>query len=170
MIEAAKTGRSSCRTCREKIGKGELRFGIVDYTFSSDGSFKWHHLACAAKKEPEALQEAIAAYEGELPDKDALLAACAEGKKGTAVPRAEPAPSGRAKCLKCGEKIAKGELRVVVERMIEALGQARPAYLHPGCAPGSEHVEGIDDLAATLRENSALSDEQLTELDAALSA
>ena len=169
MIEEAKTGRAGCRSCREKIGKGELRFGVVDYSFSSDGSFKWHHLQCAAKKIPAALAEAIEAHAGvELPDKEALLQACAEGRKGTGIPRVEPAPSGRAKCLICEEKIAKAELRVVVEREVEGVGQPRPGYLHVACAVGSEHLAEVEDLPATIRANSDLPEETLAELDKTL--
>lgn len=165
MIEAAKSGRSSCRTCREKIGKGELRFGEVDYTFDPDGSFKWHHLLCAAKKLGPALEDAIADFAGELPDKEQLLQAIEEGRRGTAFPRAELAPSGRSSCLACSEKIPKGELRVVVEREVERIGK-RPGYLHPKCAAG--HIEDVDDLPATIKANSALEPEQLASLDGLL--
>ena len=49
-IEPAKSGRASCRKCKEKIEKGELRFGhAVDSGFSDEPSFQWYHLACAAE-------------------------------------------------------------------------------------------------------------------------
>ena len=51
VIEPAKSGRASCRTCREPIAKGELRLGEeVPNTFSDSGeaTHVWHHLACAA--------------------------------------------------------------------------------------------------------------------------
>ena len=98
MIEPAKSGRASCRTCREKIAKGELRFGQVDYSFGDDGSYRWHHLTCAAKKLPVDLKESLDAYDGEVPDREALETAMVEGRRGNAFPRGELAPSGRAAC------------------------------------------------------------------------
>jgi poly [ADP-ribose] polymerase len=169
-IEAAKSGRAGCRGCKEKIGKGELRFGEVDYTFDSEGSFKWYHLPCAAGKLPAKLIEALEGYEGEVPNKEELLASAAKAKKGSAFPRAELAPSGRAACLGCGEKIKKGELRVAVEREVDtgSFMAKRPGYLHPACAKGSEHLEGLDDVLGALKENSDLEDEKLAEVTAAL--
>jgi hypothetical protein len=171
VIQPAKSGRAACRSCKEKIAKGELRFGEVDYSFDPDGTFKWFHLACAARKLPAKLGEALAEYPDELPDKEALLAAMAEGQKGTAFPRGELAPSGRAACLGCQNKIAKGELRVAVEREVDtgSFVARRPGYLHPSCAVGSEHVAQYEDLLAAVRENSDLVPAKLDELAAALS-
>ena len=171
VIEAAKSGRAGCRGCKEKIGKGELRFGEVDYAFDPDGSYKWYHLPCAARKLPTKLEEALGEFADEVPDRDALLAAIKEGKKGTAIPRCEPAPSGRAGCLTCSEKIKKGELRVVIEREVDtgSFVAKRPGYLHIGCAKGSEHLADVDDLPATLAANSDLDAEQLAALTQALS-
>jgi poly [ADP-ribose] polymerase len=169
-IETAKSGRAGCRGCKEKIAKGELRFGEVDYAFDPDGSFKWYHLPCAAKKLPAKLQGALDDFEGEVPGTDDLLAEIAKGKKGKAFPRAEPAPSGRASCLVCSEKLKKGELRVAVEREVDtgSFTARRPGYMHPGCAQGSEFLAGVEDLAKTLRENSDLDDAKLAELEGAL--
>ena len=170
-IETAKSGRAGCRGCKEKIAKGELRFGEVDYTFDSEGSFKWYHLPCAAEKLPAKLVEALEAYEGEVPSKDELLATAAKAKKGSAFPRAELAPSGRAACLACSEKIKKGELRVAVEREVDtgSFVAKRPGYLHPARAKGSEHLEGIEDVVGALKENSDLAEDELAEVTAALS-
>ena len=63
-IEPAKSGRASCRSCRQPIGKGELRFGEdVPNAFSDSGepSYQWHHLACAAEKKPAQFTLALAA-------------------------------------------------------------------------------------------------------------
>jgi hypothetical protein len=169
-IEIAKSGRAGCRGCKEKIAKGELRFGEVDYAFDPDGSFKWYHLPCAAKKLPAKLGGALDDFDGEVPDKDDLLAQIAKGKKGTAFPRAEPAPSGRAACLVCSEKIKKGDLRVVVEREVDtgSFTAKRPGYLHPGCAKDSEFLAEVKDLVKALKENSDLEDAKLKELEGAL--
>ena len=51
VIEEAKSGRASCRTCRKAIAKGELRLGVETQTqFSDAPSLQWHHLLCAAVK------------------------------------------------------------------------------------------------------------------------
>jgi hypothetical protein len=143
VIESAKSGRASCRTCKEKIAKGELRFGQVDYSFGDDGSYRWHHLSCAARKLPTDLNESLKVFEGEVPDREALETAMVDGRKGNAFPRGELAPSGRAACRVCTVKIAKGEVRVAFEREVEGVAGKRPGYLHPACAP--KHFEDAGD-------------------------
>jgi len=66
MIVEAKSGRSKCRGCRQKIEKGSVRFGVVDYTFSSKGSYSWYHLACAKKKVDHLLQAFLKTADGEV--------------------------------------------------------------------------------------------------------
>ena len=124
----------------------------------------------AARRRLAKLEEALGEFPDDVPDRDALLAAIKEGKKGSAIPRAEPAPSGRAGCLACSEKIKKGELRIVVEREVDtgSFVAKRPGYLHAGCAKGSEHLEGVEDLRATLEANSDLNADQLAALAQAL--
>src|SRR5689334_18877992 len=126
VIEEAKSGRASCRTCKKTIGKGELRLGVeVQTQFSDTPSMQWHHVMCAAAKLPAELKEALAAYEGEVPNRAELDQAMEEAiKKGGAKPAGFPytdrAPTGRAKCMQCGEPIEKGSFRVAVEREVEA--------------------------------------------------
>lgn len=170
VIELAKSGRAGCRGCKQKIGKGELRFGEVDFTFDPDGSYKWYHLPCAAKSLPAKLEEALGEFPDEVPDREALVVAIQEGKQGTAFPRAEEAPSGRASCLGCSQKIKKGELRVAIEREVDtgSFVAKRPGYLHPACAKGSEHLTEVDDPLETLRQNSDLTPAQLDALTQAL--
>jgi len=54
VIEAAKSGRAACRTCKEPIAKGELRLGeeVPNQFAGGETTHVWHHLACAAKKRP----------------------------------------------------------------------------------------------------------------------
>ena len=53
VIEEAKSGRASCRTCKKTIAKGELRLGVeVQTQFSDTPSMAWHHVLCAAGKLP----------------------------------------------------------------------------------------------------------------------
>jgi hypothetical protein len=77
-IAPAPSGRAACRACKEKIAKGELRFGeSVPNVFSDSGepSFRWYHLRCAAEKKAAILGPVLDAYTGEVPERAALHAA-----------------------------------------------------------------------------------------------
>jgi hypothetical protein len=156
VIEVAKTGRARCRSCRQAIDKGTLRFGEEQPSAFTEGmQMAWYHLACAARKRPAKVREALSRFEGEVPGRDEvekLLVGAGEDKV-VAYPYAERAPTGRSKCLHCAEPIAKDTLRVAVERAVEMAGTTRTGagYLHPGCA---REYEGANDLLARLLENS----------------
>lgn len=167
IIEAAKSGRASCRKCKEKIAKAELRFGLEVANDFAEGetTYRWFHLACAAKGQPIELALALAETDVEVPERAELEAACAENRKKvkpSTFPYGEKAPSARAACMECEEKIAKGELRVAVEREVDAggFGRASAGYLHPRCA-----VEYTGDDAATLLEQCRAHSTQLEEPD-----
>lgn len=177
IIEPAKSGRASCRTCRSPIAKGELRFGeeVPNAFAEGETTHQWHHLACAAKKKASQLREAMASYEGEIPNKaeiEGLLAAGpAKGEKPASYPYAERASTGRAKCQECDEAIAKGELRVAIEREVDTGSFMRKGagYLHPACAVA--HT-GEDGLFAQVKANtgSTLTADDLAELEEAMSS
>jgi hypothetical protein len=136
-IEPAPTGRASCRSCKQAIAKGELRFGEeFQNAYSEDGgmSFRYWHLACAAAKLSNEVRGALAAYVGDVPDR-AALEATIESHVRPEFPYAEHAPNGRAKCRACDEAIKKGELRVAFERVFESpMGPTKgAAYTHPRC-------------------------------------
>jgi hypothetical protein len=166
VIEEAKSGRASCRTCKKAIGKGELRLGVETQTqFSDTPSMQWHHLLCAAGKLPVELKEALDTYEGEVANRAELDKAMEDAiKKGSAKPGGFPytdkAPTGRAKCMECSETIEKGGYRVAVEREVDTGGFMRrtPGYLHPKCvAANLENVGGsLDELLEGVRKNSRL--------------
>lgn len=81
VIEVSPSGRAGCRGCKEKIQKGELRFGEAAKNVFSDGgepTMRWYHLRCAAEKKPKLLGPALAAYPGEVPDRASLEATIAE--------------------------------------------------------------------------------------------
>lgn len=173
MIEPAKSGRAKCRGCREKIGKGELRFGHEVPNNFADGemTYQWYHLACGAKKQPIELKKAIDGFDDEIPGVDELLKAIEKNKKNvkpSSFPYAERAPSGRSKCLQCEEKIEKEDLRIAVEREIDTGSFVRTGagYLHVSCAA---EFTGDDDLLDQVKENStSLGDEDVQVLQQVL--
>lgn len=175
VIEEAKSGRASCRTCKKAIAKGELRLGVeVQTQFSDTPSMQWHHVLCAAGKLPAELKEALDAYAGEVPNRAELDQAMDEAiRKGAAKPGGFPyvdhAPTGRAKCMQCDEAIEKGSFRVAVEREVDtgSFVTRGAGYLHPRCvAENLENVGGsVEELVEGLRQNSRIPPE---ELDAAL--
>ncbi len=69
IIELAKSSRSTCKVCGEKIQKNEPRFG-KESIFRKDNneyiSYKWHHIKCAEIKFPQLLANAM--INSELPD------------------------------------------------------------------------------------------------------
>jgi len=141
-IEAAKSGRAGCRACKQPIQKGELRFGEeVPNAFSASGetSYQWYHLPCAALKKPAQLRTALAAFQGEVPNRaeiEKTLEESAKKIKPSTFPYAERASTGRARCQACQRPIEKGSLRVAVEREVEtsAMAVKSAGYLHPRCA------------------------------------
>jgi len=175
LIEEAKSGRAGCRTCRKPIAKGELRFGEeVENQFADGGetTHRWHHLSCAAGSKTDELRATLAGYVG-IPDEQRAelerLMADADAKKPPPYPHADKAPTGRAKCQGCGETIAKGEVRVAVEREIErGMTVTKGAgYLHPRCAAayveqnGGTHEELTEALRANTRD---LSEQEMEKL------
>ena len=171
VIEEAKSGRASCRTCRKPIAKGELRLGVETQTqFSDTPSMQWHHLPCAAGKLAAELRAALAEYPGEVPNRVELDAALEQANRKAADkpaghPYADHAPTGRAKCMECGEPIEKGAFRIAVERELEIGGNATrgTGYLHPRCvAANLENIGGsLEELIEGLRANSRLTEAEL---------
>lgn len=172
LIEVAKSGRASCRVCRNKIEKGELRFGEeAPNAFDPDGgaSYFWHHLACAAKKKPAQLKSALAAFTGEIPNRAELDALLADAPP--ELPYAEKAPTGRSKCMVCGDAIPKDALRVAVEREVDtgSFTTKGTGYLHAACAPG--HLQHDAAALALVKAHSTRLDASArAELDQALGA
>jgi hypothetical protein len=120
VIQPASSGRAKCRACREPIVKGEFRFGEqVANSFGEGDALHWFHLTCAADRRPEKLKAAIEAHEGELPDREALLETATLGVANGElrfVSHIEKAPTGRATCQQCRNKIDKSVWRVAVDR------------------------------------------------------
>src|SRR5258706_9971612 len=152
VIEEAKSGRASCRTCKKPIAKGELRFGEeAANAFGDAPTLRWHHLMCAAEKLPVELKAALDGYAGDVPDRAALDKAMADAMaKGRAkpggFPYADKAPTGRAKCMQCHEAIDKDTVRIAVEREIDTgtMVQKGAGYMHPKCVAAYVEASGSD--------------------------
>lgn len=171
VIEEAKSGRASCRTCKQIIAKGELRLGVeVKNQFSDTPGTAWHHLLCAAGKLPGELGEAMATYEGAIANKaeieTAIAAALKQGKgKPGGFPYVDRAPTGRAKCMECEAPIGKDTFRVAVEREIDtgSMVTRGAGYMHAACAVANLATTGgsKDELLEGIRSNSRLAPEDL---------
>jgi len=174
VIEEAKSGRASCRTCKKAIAKGELRLGVETMTqFSDTPSMQWHHILCAAGKLPAELKEALDAYDGDVPNRAEIDKAMDDAiKKGGAKPGGFPhvdrAPTGRAKCMQCEEAIPKDSWRVAVEREVDtgSFTTRGAGYLHPKCvAENLENVGGdMAEFTAGVKKNSRIPADALAEV------
>jgi poly [ADP-ribose] polymerase len=166
VIEEAKSGRASCRTCKKPIAKGELRFGEeAANAFGDAPSLRWHHLSCAAERLPAELKEVLDHYPGSVPDRaalDKMMAGALAGghAKPGGFPYADKAPTGRARCQQCQQPIDKDSLRVAFEREIEtgAMVTRGAGYVHPACVPAYAEAHGLDkgELLGGVRTNSRL--------------
>ncbi|HEU0032192.1 MAG TPA: hypothetical protein VFQ53_16270 [Kofleriaceae bacterium] len=171
VIEEAKSGRASCRTCKKPIAKGELRLGVEQMTqFSDTPSMQWHHLLCAASKLPAELKAALDEFGGDVPNRAELDKAMDDAiKSGKAKPGGFPyidrAPTGRAKCMQCETNIEKNAFRVAVEREVDtgSFVTRGAGYLHPKCvAENLENTGGsIEELVEQVRTNSRLPEADL---------
>ncbi len=136
-IEAASSGRSSCRGCGDKIPKAELRFGErVDNPFGDGEATYWFHLQCAALMRPEPFLPTLEASDADMPDRGALTELARVGGQVRRLPRlmrAERAPSGRARCRSCRELIEKEAWRLSLAMFED--GRMNPiGFIHVPCA------------------------------------
>jgi len=178
LIEAARSSRSKCRTCRRKIDKGDLRLGILLEGPYGTG-YLWHHLPCAARRRFEDVEQAYEqnawAADVEVPPLAELekLKEAAEKKKAERKesPWAERAKTGRSKCKHCDELIAKDSWRVILDRIVEFFGQERrgPVNIHPHCVNAELHSEDcpteVEGFFEALRQNTeGMTDAELEEV------
>ncbi|MFT5356213.1 MAG: hypothetical protein ACI9KE_003436 [Polyangiales bacterium] len=139
-IEEAKSSRSKCRQCGEKIEKGTQRFG-EEFESEYGLSFRWYHLPCAAKKLPALFGNTLGHHEGKVDNREELLALLGDGDDSAPqeilpdYPDVSMAPTSRASCIQCREKIEKGAQRIAVEIDLEIRGRmSRGAgYMHAPC-------------------------------------
>lgn len=171
VIEGARSGRSKCKSCRRAINKGTLRIGfLIEGPFGA--GYLWHHLTCAGRRHFERVEEAYgleawrAAKEppGKLPELEELRALQEQAeqrrRQRKQIPYAEIAPTGRAKCKRCGETLEKGTLRITLGREVEFGNQVRigPINVHPRCVAREMRADdcgtAIEGFAEALRANS----------------
>lgn len=160
IIEPAKSSRSKCGTCREKIDKGELRFGEYNDRYDS---YRWYHLVCGAALDARDFVDAAQTSDADVGDVDAILEKAKNVGKGTGTPRVEPASSARSKCVVCKEKIKpKGVLRGVLYYEVD-VDQWRKGNTHVGCMSQVSDLDR-DDLIDEIFENSLIDDDQRQEV------
>jgi len=116
-VEPAKSKMSSCKACKMKIEKGDLRFGsMVD--IGGHGTFHWRHLSCISVKQAANVvskaggAEAMDGY-AELPAKQqaAFRKAFDIAKEGK-TPAAKAAAKSKAALAKAKAKIAAAKAKV----------------------------------------------------------
>lgn len=77
-LEQAKSDRSACTVSKEKIAKGEVRFGSL-IKMGSKGSYKWRKLECITAKQVANINESIGGvekidgFEDLTPDEQAVV-------------------------------------------------------------------------------------------------
>ena len=175
-IEPARSSRASCKTCKGKIEKGELRFGEEAPNPFMDGEmgYRWHHLKCAAKKKSDILLDTLDEIEIEVPEREELIALAkkaADEKPAPAQrsPFAEYAKTGRSSCIDCKEKIEKGDLRVnvYIEPEMEG-GFGKKGFAHPNCSTKFSNGS-TEDMIEEIRKNSTgLSEADYEKLEAVM--
>jgi hypothetical protein len=139
-IEISPSARATCKGCNKKIEKGILRFAFTDDFMQQ----QYYHLECAAKKHGDRLKKVLEEYQGNIPDKNKLMKIISDKPASPAgYPYAELAKTGRSKCIKCGNVIEKGAIRVAVEREFDSPTGGKMSgagYLHVECANGYQDI------------------------------
>ncbi|KAD0585577.1 hypothetical protein E3N88_44025 [Mikania micrantha] len=131
VAEYAKSGKSSCKKCSEKIEFRSLRLGLISWDRRGFKNTKWHHLDCFFTLDKDMIsQESIEGFlELESKDQEKLKKLVnagghssnktdedGEARKGNKVTKekivAEYAKSGKSSCKKCSKKIESKSLRL----------------------------------------------------------
>lgn len=175
VFERAPTGRAKCRACGQLIAAGDVRFGERLPNPFADGEnvemTHWFHVSCAAFKRPEPFVAALEAegsgaeiLEGREPlEREARLGLT--HRRVSRVDSASRAPSGRATCRACKEKIEKDTWRIALVWYED--GRFVPSgFIHLGCA--ASYLETSDLLARLRHFSTGLTDEDFAQIAAAL--
>jgi hypothetical protein len=170
VLQPAPTGRAKCRGCGTPIAKGELRLGdTMPSPFADDAEMThWYHPLCSAYKRPDALLAALDQHTGPIEHRDVLTAEARRGIELRRLPRidgAERAPTGRANCRACKEKIDKDHFRIRL--VFFDAGRFDPGgFVHARCATG--YFGTADVLARVAHFSRDLAAEDLAALGSAL--
>lgn len=167
VLEAATTGRSSCRACGQKIARGEPRLGErIPNPFAEGETTLWYHPPCAAYRRPEVLLEALASAEVEERETlERTARATTAHRRLVRIGGAERAPTAQAKCRSCREPIERGTWRIRIVHVEE--GRATPGgFVHLDCRDA--YFEGHDARPAILHFSAGLDAGARAELEQAL--
>ena len=143
VIETAPTGRARCRACGRVIAKGEWRLGQKAPNRYGEGEATFYfHPICGAAKLPSVLLEALAGADQPVPGAQKYRQPAELASVHRRLPRLgriEVAPSGRARCRHCRQKIDKGSQRMVLEVVDDGMRDYW-GYVHLRCV--RQYVEG----------------------------
>ncbi|KAM0853174.1 hypothetical protein ACQ4PT_051264 [Festuca glaucescens] len=120
--EYAKSGRSSCKSCKSPIGKDALRLGKMVQATQFDGFMPmWNHASCILNKKNQIKSvDDVEGIDALRWDDQEKIRNYVESSSSTATSTTaisdkctiEVAQSARASCRRCSEKITKGTVRV----------------------------------------------------------
>ncbi|XP_062190383.1 poly [ADP-ribose] polymerase 1 [Phragmites australis] len=139
--EYAKSGRSSCKSCRSPIAKDQLRLGKMVQATQFDGFMPmWNHASCIFSKKNQIKSvddvEGIDALRWD--DQERIRNYVGSASAATSSTAAVPdkctivvAQSARASCRQCSEKITKGTVRVSAK--LEGQGSKGLPWYHVNC-------------------------------------
>lgn len=134
IIEPAKSGRSSCRICRNKIEKETIRIGIPSEYTLPDGrtvsSFRYFHPTCVPYNRIEVVLQVLSTVDSleeierekikkELKDLQKKGEQTDDADISMRKPFIEKSRSGRGKCRTCDMKIEKDVYRVSEPSQVE---------------------------------------------------
>lgn len=135
IIEAAKSGRASCRTCWRKIVKEEFRIGIPYQFTKPDGetisSYGYYHPECVPQDKIETILEILASSTTTDPDNRVKITKSLKKRQKERAkspqsrsaimrkPFFELSKSSRGTCRSCEKKIDKGIFRLAEPTQVE---------------------------------------------------
>ncbi|XP_047316046.1 poly [ADP-ribose] polymerase 1 [Impatiens glandulifera] len=168
--EYAKSGRSSCKTCKSPIGKESLRLGKMVQATQFDGFMPlWNHGSCILKKKNQikALDDVegieVLRWEDQQNIRKYLEAGPAGGpgeSNSTSAPpkyEVDVSKTSRSTCKHCNQKIMKGQVRISSEP--HSKGAKGLAWRHANCffeispTVPIEQLSGWDNLSASDQES-----------------
>ncbi|KAL5796559.1 hypothetical protein ACOSQ2_001379 [Xanthoceras sorbifolium] len=139
-VEYAKSGRSSCRSCKGNIGKESLRLGKMVQSHQFDGLMPmWNHASCVLKKANQIKSiDDVEGIESLRWEDQQNIRKYTEGGGSSNKTLAtdtehgiEVSQTSRATCKHCSQKIMKGEVRISTKP--DGQGARGLAWHHAKC-------------------------------------